>query len=237
MNIYGITKVLDNIDIVYKKISDITSESGKYNYRLHSLRLWDLNECINNLKLKSTDTVLEFGAWNTYAAIPVSQKVKMLYATDSFAWAKREYSATYDEMSEQGTCSPKRWMSEFSEYKNIVCEKADIENLHYKNNMFNKIYSISVIEHVPNDLQALNEVYRILKPGGIFTFTCEFHPTNSREFSSSTGYYRVYTPSDLIDLITNSNFKFPRGLRNKLINSGQYTINEEFTAISITLTK
>ncbi|MCK5608782.1 hypothetical protein KAR91_43290, partial [Candidatus Pacearchaeota archaeon] len=81
MNIYGITKVLDNIDIVYKKISDITSESGKYNYRLHSLRLWDLNECINNLKLKSTDTVLEFGAWNTYAAIPVSQKVKMLYAT------------------------------------------------------------------------------------------------------------------------------------------------------------
>lgn len=237
MNIFGITEHKHNTENVYKDFNDVVSEEGRYNYRLFSLRLWDLHECIDNLKLRRNDIVLEFGAWNTYAAIFTARNVEMLYVTDSFCWAKRAYSNDFDKMSAQGTCSPERWIEEFSDYKNIIAEKADIEHLHYKNNMFDKVYSISVIEHVPNDVQAINEVYRVLKPGGIFTFTCEFHPINSREFSSDTGYYRVYTPSDMIDLIKQSKFKFPSGLHNKLKTSTQYTIDNEFTALSITLTK
>ncbi|NOR85322.1 methyltransferase domain-containing protein [archaeon] len=237
MNIFGITEHKHNTKNLYKDFNDVVSEEGKYNYRLFSLRLWDLHECIDNLKLRRNDVVLEFGAWNTYGAIYIANKAKHVYTTDNFKWADRTYAFKFGDMTEKGTCSTDRWISEFEDYDNITAEMAEIENLHYKDNTFDKIYSISVIEHVPNDLNALNEAYRVLKRGGIFTFTFEFHPTEMREFNAETGYYRVYTPDDIINLIDKSNFKLSRKELNLLKLSKNYNLDSEFTSASITLKK
>src|SRR6056297_890629 len=44
--------------------------------------------------------------------------------------------------------------------------KADICNLPFKDDSFDVILCNHVLEHIPNDTQAIKELYRVLKPGG-----------------------------------------------------------------------
>ncbi|MBD3215520.1 MAG: methyltransferase domain-containing protein [Candidatus Lokiarchaeota archaeon] len=44
--------------------------------------------------------------------------------------------------------------------------QVDITRIPSKDNFFDVILCIHVLEHVPNDQQAMKELYRILKPGG-----------------------------------------------------------------------
>lgn len=51
-------------------------------------------------------------------------------------------------------------------YKNITLEVGDATNLDYADNQFDKVLCSEVIEHIPNADKALDEICRILKPGG-----------------------------------------------------------------------
>ncbi|MDO6492974.1 MULTISPECIES: class I SAM-dependent methyltransferase [unclassified Cellulophaga] len=44
--------------------------------------------------------------------------------------------------------------------------KADICNLPFKDNTYDVIFCNHVLEHIPDDTKAMQEMYRILKPGG-----------------------------------------------------------------------
>ncbi|TXD92625.1 methyltransferase domain-containing protein [Gillisia hiemivivida] len=44
--------------------------------------------------------------------------------------------------------------------------KADIRNLPFKDNSFNFILCNHVLEHIPDDTKAMQELYRVLAPGG-----------------------------------------------------------------------
>lgn len=48
--------------------------------------------------------------------------------------------------------------------------KADICNLPFEDNSFDFILCNHVLEHIPNDKKAMQELYRILKPGGVGIF-------------------------------------------------------------------
>lgn len=54
-------------------------------------------------------------------------------------------------------------------YKKVVCHNS--YTLPFKNNYFNSIVSNCVLEHVENLERDLGELFRILKPGGIFVCT------------------------------------------------------------------
>ena len=45
--------------------------------------------------------------------------------------------------------------------------KADICNLPFKDNEFDVVFCNHVLEHIPDDIRAMQELYRILKPGGM----------------------------------------------------------------------
>ena len=44
--------------------------------------------------------------------------------------------------------------------------KMDITDIQYPDNTFDLIYCSHVLEHIPNDRQAMRELYRVLKPNG-----------------------------------------------------------------------
>lgn len=45
--------------------------------------------------------------------------------------------------------------------------KADICNLPFQNNEFDYVFCNHVLEHIPNDTKAMQELFRVLKPGGM----------------------------------------------------------------------
>jgi len=47
-----------------------------------------------------------------------------------------------------------------------VMEKMDIQDIQYPDNTFDFIYCSHVLEHVPDDRKAIDELYRVLKPDG-----------------------------------------------------------------------
>jgi SAM-dependent methyltransferase len=48
--------------------------------------------------------------------------------------------------------------------------KADICNLPFENDSYDIIFCNHVLEHIPHDIKAMQELYRILKPGGFGVF-------------------------------------------------------------------
>jgi ubiquinone/menaquinone biosynthesis C-methylase UbiE len=55
--------------------------------------------------------------------------------------------------------------SSLEEIKYVVC---DAEKLPYNSESFEVVVAVDVLEHVKNVEDSLNEIYRILKPGGLF---------------------------------------------------------------------
>lgn len=52
----------------------------------------------------------------------------------------------------------------------IADVKADICNLPFKNNEFDVVFCNHVLEHITDDTKAMQELYRVLKPGGFGIF-------------------------------------------------------------------
>lgn len=55
-------------------------------------------------------------------------------------------------------------------YSPIADIKADITDLPFENNTFDVIFCNHVLEHIPNDTKAMQELYRVMKPGGFGIF-------------------------------------------------------------------
>ena len=51
-------------------------------------------------------------------------------------------------------------------YSPLADVKADICDLPFKENQFDVILCNHVLEHIPDDKKAMEELYRVLKPGG-----------------------------------------------------------------------
>ena len=98
--------------------------------------------------------------------------------------------------------------------------KADICNLPFKDNSYDIIFCNHVLEHIPDDTKAMQELYRILKPGGMgifqipqdlsreFTFSDD-SITNQKERAAIFGQYdhvRIYG-RDYFDKLRNIGFK------------------------------
>lgn len=98
--------------------------------------------------------------------------------------------------------------------------KADICNLPFANNEFDIIFCNHVLEHIPNDTKAMQELYRVLKPNGMAilqipqdlsrkTTFSDDSITNQKERSEIFGQYdhvRIYG-FDYFDKLRSIGFK------------------------------
>lgn len=115
-----------------------------------------------------------------------------------------------------------------AEITRTTCEfqVADAQQLPYPSNIFDKVVSSSSLEHITNDALALNEVLRVLKPGGIAVIT-----TDSLTFPISKEYIerhkevayvvKYYTEQSLIDIFERAGFK---------VADSKYILNSHLTS-------
>ena len=96
------------------------------------------------------------------------------------------YSEFYaSDFSESAVEIAKDYAQESRVEKYIKFQVNDIENLNYDSNSFDRIICFETIEHVPNPVEAIKELYRVLKPGGQLILT-------TPNYLNFYGLYRVY---------------------------------------------
>jgi ubiquinone/menaquinone biosynthesis C-methylase UbiE len=162
---------------------------------------------------KKSDRILDIGSpklLSLYLAEKIGAEV---FSTDIEDYFIQEYSFL-------------RQLIKMSEEKFHIGVE-DGRKLSFEDNYFNKIYSISVIEHIPDcgDTECLKEIARVLSSGGRCVITVPFSPVSKVEFKevpfywskSSTFladgkvfYQRRYSEEDLYNRLIN-----PSGLKLK----------------------
>lgn len=160
------------------------------------------------LELKDGDTVLDCGCGMGFYLMTMGKLRKLnLYGVDGdperLAWAERE-----------GV--PAKLYS------------VDIHELPFADHSFDKVLMTEVLEHIADDRQAMREIYRILKPGGVLALSVPhanypflWDPINKtlealgippiRNAGPITGlwsnHWRLYRPAELHDVISGAGFR------------------------------
>lgn len=110
----------------------------------------------------------------------------------------------------------------YSKRRGVTVKKASVTNLPFPNNMFDLVTSIDVIYHkaIRYDQEALEEFYRVLKPGGIlilrvpaikwFHLSHDKHVHTRERYAKNELVKKLYTAGFLIEKISYVNmFLFP----------------------------
>ena len=86
---------------------------------------------------------------------------------------------------------------------------ADTTNMPFPDNSFDKVIASEILEHVPNDRQAMTEIARILRPGGVAAITVpSWFPERvcwalSDEYHNNPGgHLRIFTKDELAGKLT-----------------------------------
>lgn len=168
-----------------------------------NIRPWDYVKIMEHGEFKDTDKVLETGALHSYFCIYLSQLVSHYTCTDNFYWYGRGYAKPKTHQS------PAEWCQYImAKGRNIVGESADIQQLHYADNTFDKVICISTIEHVIQDRHGVEEMMRVVKPGGVLLMTTEYNPDWSKPYAEDDySYYRVYDRNGIAHLLSGFNIE------------------------------
>jgi SAM-dependent methyltransferase len=86
--------------------------------------------------------------------------------------------------------------------------------LPYKDASFDVVTSLGVLEHVPDDLNSVREIRRVLEPGGVFAITClpnQWSYTEAfQRWRGATAHDRLYTIRSATRLLEENGFKVIR---------------------------
>lgn len=89
-------------------------------------------------------------------------------------------------------------------YDNLI--KGDILNLPFQDRAFDIVASLDVFEHLENDLRAIQECYRVLKPGGILFVTLPAHPFLWNEHDEYLEHVRRYKTREMLKKLRDAGF-------------------------------
>ena len=139
--------------------------------------LYDLFENVYNHKvyagtgkkvaefIESTDEVLECACGTGAITIRIAEKCKSLVATDFAVGMLKQASR------------------KCSRFNNVSFKKADITNIKCKDSRFDKVVAGNVIHLLPDSKKALDELERVVKPGGMIII-----PTYINMSKTSAGF-------------------------------------------------
>jgi len=83
------------------------------------------------------------------------------------------------------------------QYPAYQFKQGNIPPLPYDNDCFDTVVSFQVIEHIKNDQRYLEEIYRVLKPGGVALITT---PNIKKTLTRNPWHIREYTAAELKSL-------------------------------------
>lgn len=141
-------------------------------------RVVEYDLAFKELDPKSTDVILDIGSPKLFSLYLAEKFGLQIYPTDIEDYFLKEYEF-------HKTLVPALIR------KNIHLSVQDGRHLDLPDNKFNKVFSISVIEHIPDvgDSKCMQEIARVLQPGGICVLTIPFSPSGYDEFTDGNFYW------------------------------------------------
>lgn len=89
---------------------------------------------------------------------------------------------------------------EGTEYVTTGFPEIDVQNLPYENESFDHVVCDQIIEHIPEPQRAVDEIRRVLRPGGwLILATCFMDPVHTAP--DNTADYWRFTPAGLNHLV------------------------------------
>lgn len=104
----------------------------------------------------------------------------------------------------------------FGSKKNVSAVKLDLnsdtdfQKLKNHREKINCIYALNVLEHVKDDIKALNEIYDLLEPGGKLIILVPAHKFLFNCIDKGVGHYRRYTRKEVVKKIAKTQFKIEK---------------------------
>jgi len=162
------------------------------------------------LGVKSGDRILDMGCGFGRHAYEALRRGHSVVACDLGFEELKQVRAVAGVMYEQGEIEPP-----------IVIEttNGDATRLPFADDSFDRIICSEVMEHIDNDLAALNELERVLNPGGTLAITIPSRFPEKICWSLSDNYYapkapgghvRIYKRKELTKMISDSGLN-PQG--------------------------
>jgi SAM-dependent methyltransferase len=91
--------------------------------------------------------------------------------------------------------------------------------------VFDSAVSVNVFEHIPDDVAALEAVYRLLAPGGAVNLLVPSHPRLMSPFDGAIGHYRRYTKPELRAKLEAAGFVVERLRRSNPVGAAGWLVN------------
>jgi SAM-dependent methyltransferase len=169
----------------------------------------------DELHASASDRVLDVGSPKLLSLFLADRVKAEVYSTDIERYFMQDYAAFRDQRG-------------IPESRFHVLE-ADGRNLPFPDDHFTRVFSISVLEHIPGDgdTECVREIARTMKKGGRCVITVPFAPESGVEYKKADSFYwsgnsvpaneengvfyqRRYSESDLRDRLI-----VPSGLRTR----------------------
>ena len=98
----------------------------------------------------------------------------------------------------------------YSSFQNVSVDRMDLNNREEYSKIgygkYDSIIALNVLEHVRDDVLALQELYKMLKNGGILIVLVPCHKFLFNVIDEKLGHYRRYTKKELLCKINETNF-------------------------------
>ena len=140
---------------------------------------WELSSCGEALYLEGENVsdydkqalvrytlepyIVSFANFDKYKGLKVLE-IGVGLGADHQEFAKNGANLYGIDLTKRAILNTKNRFNIFNLKSNL--QIGDAENLAFKENYFDLVYSWGVIHHSPNTKQAIDEIYRVLKPGG-----------------------------------------------------------------------
>jgi len=103
-----------------------------------------------------------------------------------------------------------RLQTRYSGNKNLYFSKLDLANPQEAariNQKMDSLFALNVLEHIKNDVQALQNAYNLLNPGGTFTILVPCHKLLFNALDLVAQHQRRYTKTEMLKKIAQTKFK------------------------------
>jgi SAM-dependent methyltransferase len=166
-------------------------------FLFNPLKMYEFSVLLKGVNLKEDETVLDIGCGSGLQTLLIGKRVRRVVGID---------------ISEAAIAAA-RWKCEHARRRvnaEFLCVK--IEDAGFGDCSFDKVFSFSVLEHIPDYARVLTEAHRVLRTGGEMIFSVDSletieDPGIVETHQRGCGVYHYFRRDELVHILRSTGFQ------------------------------